>query len=121
MPYYRALFKLPGGKELEASRGYVPDGFFNAIRQTTTDDIVEMYEDGFVLTTELHEKLHIQDAYTSYAAVGVNAPHGADKAPEFKTELLRLLKQTNHARPLESHHGYQVFYMEYIDSPPDDD
>ncbi|MXN92212.1 hypothetical protein GR160_13355 [Flavobacterium sp. Sd200] len=121
MPYYRALFKLPGGRELEAHKGYVPDIFFDAIQKVTVNDIVDTYEDGFVLSTDLHEKLNIHDTYTSYAAIGKNAPVGTNTSTEFKTELLNLLKNANHARPLENHHGYQVFYMEYIETPPDDD
>lgn len=121
MPQYKAIFRLPGGKELEAHRGYVPDAFFDAIQKVTIDDIVEIYEDGFILTVEMHEKLNIPDAFTSYASVGKYAAQGMDKNPEFLNELLERLKITNHARPLELHYNYQIFIMEYIDSPPEDD
>lgn len=121
MPYYRALFRLPGGRELEAHKGYVPDVFFDAIQKTTTDNIIDTYKDGFVLSTQMHEKLNIPNTFTSYAAIGKNMAEGTNETPGFKTEMLSLLKNANHARPLESHHGYQVFYMEYVETPPDDD
>ncbi len=121
MPYYRAIFRLPGGKELEATKGYVPDAFFDAIKKVTTDDIVAIYEGGFILSNEMHDKLNIPHTYTSYAATGKEAPEGADKTPEFETEMLGRLKLANHARPLEEHFNYQVFYMEYIEPTPDDD
>lgn len=121
MPYYRAIFRLPGGKELEAHKGYVPDAFFSAIQNVTTDDLVTVYEGGFVLDTHMHNVLNIPHAYTSYAITGKDAPEGADKTPDFEEEMLGKLKNANHARPLEGHHNYQVFYMEYIEPVPDDD
>lgn len=121
MPQYKAIFRLPGGKELEAHKGYVPDAFFDAIQNVTIDDIVEIYEDGFILTIEMHEKLNIANIFSSYASIGKYATQGMNKTPEFKIELLERLKIANHARPLEIHYNYQVFIMEYIDSPPEDD
>ncbi|KOS05708.1 hypothetical protein AM493_06400 [Flavobacterium akiainvivens] len=121
MPYYRALFRLPGGKELEATKGYVPDAFFDAIKNVTVNNLVVIYEDGFVLSNEMHDKLNIHNAFTSYAAVGISAPHGADTASGFADEMLTRLKEANHARPLEDHHNYQVYYMEFIENVADDD
>lgn len=121
MPYYKALFRLAGDKELEASHGYVPDAFFDAAQKATVDDIVVIYEGGFALTTEMHEKLNFTDRYTSYASVAKKAPEGSENMPEFRHELLQLLKNANHARPLETRFHYQVFIMEHIETPPEDD
>jgi hypothetical protein len=121
MPHYKAIFRLPGDKELEARRGYVPDEFFKAIQKVTVNDIVEIYEDGFVLTTEMHEKLNIPGSFTSYASVGSLAVGGSDKDPDFHIKLLERLKIANHARPLEIHYNYQIFIMEYIEEAPEDD
>jgi hypothetical protein len=121
MPYYRAIFRLPGGKELKAHKGYVPDAFFEATQKVTVNDIVDVYEGGFVLSNEMHEKLNIPHSYTSYAITGKEVSHEAYKTPDFNAEMLQKLKQSNHARPLEEHHNYQVFYMEHIEEVPDDD
>jgi hypothetical protein len=121
MPYYKALFRMPGGRELEAHRGYVPDEFFSAVQKVTEEDIVAVYEDGFVLSNELHEKLDRPDTFTSYASVGMKADEGADTMPGFRQEMLRKLKIANHARPLADNLHYQVFYMEHVETPPDDD
>lgn len=121
MPFYKAVFRLPGGNELKAERGYVPDAFFDALHKVTVHDIIDIHEGGFVLTTDLHEKLSVKDAFTSYAIVGINAPEGSETNPEFLQQLLDRLKVTNHARPLEMHYNYQIFIMEYIEEVPDDD
>lgn len=121
MPHYKALFRIPGDKELQAHNGYVPDSFFTAAQQATTNDIVLMYEGGFVLTNELHEKLNLPDKFSSYASVGADAPEGTQDSETFRNALLMQLKQANHARPLETHFHYQVFAMEYIDPSFDDD
>lgn len=121
MPHYRALFRIPGGKELEADSGYVPDDFFEAAQKVTPKDIVDVYEGGFVLSNELHEKLNIPGTFTSYAVVGMAASEGADKKPEFIPEMVKRLKLANHARPLRDNLHYQVYFMEYVDSPPEDD
>ncbi|MFP9112613.1 hypothetical protein ACLI1A_01640 [Flavobacterium sp. RHBU_3] len=121
MPHYKALFRIPGDKELKAHNGYVPDAFFTAAQHTTTNDIVLMYEGGFVLSSEMHEKLNHPDRFISYASVGADTDEGNQNSEEFKNKLLLLLKQGNHARPLESHFHYQVFVMEYIEPVIDDD
>ncbi|AWH85911.1 hypothetical protein HYN59_12700 [Flavobacterium album] len=121
MPYYKALFRMPGGRELEAHHGYVPNEFFNALQQVTEEDIVAVYEDGFVLSNEMHDKLDRPGTYTSYAAVGIKADEGFDKMPGFGREMLKRLKIANHARPLADNLHYQVFYIEHIETPPDDD
>lgn len=121
MPLYKALFRVPGGKELEANHGYVPDEFFDAIGKITPEDIVEIYEDGFVLSNEMHEKLDVPGTFTTYASVGMKAPEGTHKNPEFAGEMLKKLKMANHARPLKENLHYQIFYMEYIESTPDED
>lgn len=121
MPYYKAIFRLPGGSELKADRGYVPDSFFNAIQEVSTADIVDIHEGGFILSTEMHEKLSVPDHFTSYAITGLNAPDGNKNDPEFHKQLLHHLKEANHARPIEEHYNYQVFMMEHIEEVPDDD
>jgi len=121
MLHYKAIFRLPGGKELEAERGYVSDDFFKAIQKVTINDIVDIYEGGFVLNTGMHEKLSIPDSFGNYAIVGLKAPEGSDTDPDFLNKLLDFLKRTNHARPLEMHYNYQIFIMEYIEDVPEDD
>lgn len=121
MPYYRAIFRLPGGKELEAHKGYVPDAFFDAIQHVTVNDIVTIYEGGFVLSNDMDEKLNLHHTYSSYAVTGKDTTPADAETPEFKEEMLQKLKLANHARPLEEHHNYQVFYMEYIEDVIDDD
>ncbi len=121
MPHYRAIFRLKGGRELEAQRGFVPDAFFAAAQHATVDDIIDVYEDGFTLSNEMHDKLDIPGVFTSYAVVGIVAPEGADKKAHFQQNMLHRLKDANHARPLQDNLHYQVFYMEHIESPPDDD
>ena len=121
MPYYKAIFRLPGGSELKADKGYVPDAFFDAVQQLTTNDIVDIHEGGFVLSTEMHEKLSIKDNFTSYAITGLNATEGTETSHEFLGQLLKKVKASNHARPLEMHYNYQIFIMEYIEEVPDDD
>lgn len=121
MPYYKAVFHLPGGNELKAERGVVPDAFFDAIHQVTTQDIADIHEGGFILSTEMHEKLSIPDTYASYAITGLNAPEGSDKDPQFLNLLLEHLKEANHARPLEMHYNYQIFIMEFVEDVPEDD
>ncbi|ALM49628.1 hypothetical protein AMR72_12370 [Flavobacterium psychrophilum] len=121
MQHYKAIFRLPGGKELEAERGYVSDAFFDAIQKVTVDDIVEIFEGGFVLNTGMHEKLSIPDSFGNYAIVGLKAPDGSETDPNFLNQLLDFLKRTNHARPLEMHYNYQIFIMEYIEEVPEDD
>jgi len=106
MPNYKAIFRLPGGSELKANRGYVPDSFFNALQEVTTADIVDIHQGGFVLTTEMHAKLSVPDTFTSYAITGLIAPEGSDKNPEFHQQLLEHLKEANHARPVEEHYNY---------------
>ncbi|MFD2600446.1 hypothetical protein [Flavobacterium suzhouense] len=121
MPYYKAIFRLPGGSELKADRGYVPDAFFNALFEVTTTDIVDIHEGGFILSTEMHEKLSVPDHFTSYAITGLNASEEEKFSPEFHIKLLEHLREANHARPIEEHYNYQVFMMEYIEEVPDDD
>lgn len=121
MPHYRAVFRLPGGRELEAHRGYVPDTFFAAAKQATTDDIVDLYEGGFTLSNDMHEKLDIPGAYTSYAVVGLITQENTEKNTGFREQMLQRLKDANHARPLQDNLHYQVFYMEHVESPPEDD
>jgi hypothetical protein len=121
MPHYKALFRIPGDKELEAHNGYVPDIFFTAAQQATTDDIVLMYEGGFTLTSELHDKLNLPEKFTSYASVGADTPEGTQNSETFRNALLMQLKQANHARPIETHFHYQIFIMEYIEPVIDDD
>lgn len=121
MSYYKAIFRLPGGSELKATRGYVPDSFFDAIQKVTTADIVDIHQGGFILSTEMHQKLSIPDTFTSYAITGLNAPDGDKDSQEFHDKLLEHLKEANHARPVEEHYNYQVFIMEYIEEVPDDD
>lgn len=120
MPFYKAVFRLPGGKELEADKGYVPDAFFDAIQKVTTDAIVYIFEGGFVWSNEIHEKLHIHGAFTSYAIIGEEAPEGAETTGEFANGLLKLLKKANHARPIREHYNYQVFYMEDVEPDPEE-
>ncbi len=121
MPHYKAVFHLPGGSELKAERGVVPNAFFDAIQKVTTHDIVDIHEGGFVLSTQMHEKLSIPDTFASYAIVGLNTAEGNDKNPEFRGEFLTRLKTSNHARPLEMHYNYQIFIMEYVEDVPEDD
>ena len=121
MLHYRTIFRLPGGIELKARKGYVPDTFFEAIQNITISDFVTIYEGGFVLSNKMHDMLDIPGTYTSYASVGTIAPEGTEKTAEFKVAMLQKLKNANHARPLKENLHYQVFYMEHIDSPPDDD
>lgn len=121
MPHYKAIFRIPGDKELQADNGYVPDAFFDAAQKATINDIILMYEGGFALTSEMHEKLNLPGRFTSYASVGSDTDEGNQNSEEFKNTLLLLLKQGNHARPLESHFHYQVFVMEYIEPVIDDD
>ncbi|MDV6168989.1 hypothetical protein R1T16_11170 [Flavobacterium sp. DG1-102-2] len=121
MPNYKAIFRLPGGTELKAERGYVPDDFFTAIQKITVDDIVAIFDGGFVLSTEMHEKLSVPDTFASYAITGLNAAEGKDKDPEFHQQLLDHLKTANHARPIEIHYNYQIFVMEFIEESIDDD
>jgi hypothetical protein len=121
MPYYKAVFRLLGGTELQADRGHVPDSFFEAIKKVTVQDIVNIHEGGFILSTEMHQKLSVPDTFTSYAIAGLNAPQGTDKDPEFRAALLEKLKFANHARPLEIHYNYQIFIMEHIEEFPEDD
>lgn len=115
------IFRLPGGKELEATRGYVPDAFFEAARRATANDMVYRYEGGFVLSTEMHQRLDTPGSFASYAVVGMETQAGTETTPELVTAFLERLKASNHARPLESHYHYQVFFMEYIEEVPDDD
>lgn len=121
MPIYKAIFRVPGGEELKATRGYVPDIFFDAIQNVTLANLVETYEGGFTLSNEMHEKLNVREGYASYASVAKYAPEGDNFAPDFNSVLLTALKEANHARPLEDNLNYQIFIMEYIDSPPEDD
>lgn len=121
MPYYKAVFRLPTGNELKADKGYVPDAFFDAVKKLTANDIIDIHEGGFVLSTEMHEKLSIRDNFASYAIAGLNAPEGTETDPEFLQKLLEKVKAANHARPLEIHYNYQIFIMEYIEEVPDDD
>jgi hypothetical protein len=121
MPYYISVFLLPGGINLKAERGVVPDAFFDALQKVTLQDIVDIHEGGFVLSTDMHEKLSIKDTFASYAIVGLNAPQGSDKDPKFLEQLLDRLKIANHARPLEMHYNYQIFIMEHIEEFPEDD
>lgn len=121
MPHYKALFRIPGDKELEAHNGYVPDAFFTATQHATINDIVLMYEGGFTLTSELHDKLNLPDKFTSYASVGGDTPEGAQNSETFRNSLLLRLKEANHARPIETHFHYQIFIMEYIEPVIDDD
>lgn len=121
MPYYKAVFRLPGGNELKADRGHVPDSFFDAIQKVTAHDIVHIYENGFVLSTQMHQKLSVPDTFTSYAISGLNAPEGGDTNPEFLKALVEHIKTANHARTLEIHYNYQIFIMEYIEEVPEDD
>lgn len=121
MQHYRAIFRLHGDRELEAHRGYVPDAFFTAAQNATINDLVDIYEGGFTLTNEMHNKLDVPGTYTSYAVVGIVAPQGADKDFGFHRQMLQRLKEANHARPLQDNLHYQVFYMEHVESPPDDD
>ena len=100
MPYYKAIFHLPGGSELKAEKGYVSDDFFTAIRKITVDDIVAVFDGGFVLSTYMHQKLSIPDTYSSYAITGLNAVEGKDKDPEFLQQLVDHVKTANHARPI---------------------
>lgn len=114
MPHYRTIFRLPGGRELEAERGYVPDAFFTAAQHATINDIVTVYEGGFSLSNKMHNMLDIPGTYTSYAVVGLVAPEGADKQPEFKENMLQRLKEANHARPLQDNIHYQgIFHGNY--------
>ncbi|MFP9099524.1 hypothetical protein ACLI09_10745 [Flavobacterium sp. RHBU_24] len=121
MPHYKAIFHIPGGTALQARNGYVPDAFFEALQQLTPADLVETYEGGFVLSNEMHEKLNIPGAFSSYAIAGRNAVEANPESPDFISGLIAFLKTTNHARPLEAHYNYQVFIMEYIEETPDDD
>ncbi len=121
MLHCKAIFHIPGGEELKADKGYVPDAFFDAAQQVTAKDIVAIYEGGFVLSNEMHEKLDKPQTFSSYAVVGLTAAEGADSKPEFILEMIKRLKLANHARPLGDNLHYQVFFMEYIDSPPEDD
>jgi len=121
MPYYKAIFHLPGGSELKAEKGYVSDDFFAAIQKVTIEDIVDIHEGKFVLSTDMHEKLSIPDTYASYAIIGLNTTEGNEKNPEFLKELLAHLKTSNHARPIEMHYNYQIFVMEHVDETIDDD
>src|SRR4051812_41700873 len=104
MPYYKAIFHLPGGNELKANRGYVPDDFFTAIKKVTVEDIIIIFDGGFVLSTAMHQKLSIPDTFASYAITGLNGPEGSDTEPEFRQQLLEHLKEANHARPIEEHY-----------------
>jgi hypothetical protein len=121
MKHYRAIFLISGGEELKADRGYVPDAFFDAAQHVTPEDVVAVYEGGFVLSNEMHEKLDKSGTFSSYAVVGFTAPEGADKKPEFVPEMIQRMKLSNHARPIADNIHYQVFFMEHIESPPDDD
>jgi len=121
MPNYKAIFRLPGGTELKAERGYVPDDFFTAMQKITVDDIVDIFDGGFVLSTDMHEKLSVPNTFASYAITGLNADEGKDKDPEFLQQLVDHIKTANHARPIEIHYNYQIFVMEFIEESIDDD
>ena len=121
MPHYKAIFRIPGGKELEAHNGYVPDAFFEAIQNITPANLVETYEGGFVLSNEMHEKLNIHHTFSSYAITGRNTVDATPENPDFINGLIAFLKTTNHARPVEAHYNYQIFIMEHIEESPDDD
>lgn len=121
MPNYKAIFRLPGGAELKSEKGYVSDDFFAAIQKVTIADIVETYDGGFVLSTEMHRKLSIPDTFASYVITGLNAANSSDKDPEFLMQLLDHLKTANHARPIEIHYNYQIFVMEHVEETIDDD
>lgn len=121
MPNYKAIFRVPGGTELRADKGYVPDAFFSALQHVTANDIVYKYEGGFVLSNEIHELLNTPSTFTSYASVGNDAPEGTSDSEAFLAGLLQKLKMANHARPVETHYHYQVFIMEYIEPVIDDD
>lgn len=121
MHQIKAIFHIPGGRELQAHNGYVPDTFFEAIQKLTSDDLVQTYEGGFVLSNEMHEKLNIHGAFSSYAIAGRNTVDADPENPDFINGLIAFLKTTNHARPVEAHYNYQVFIMEYIEETPDYD
>lgn len=121
MPYYKAIFRLKGGSELQAQHGYVPDDFFTAIQNVTAEDLVVTYEDGFILSNQMHEKLNIPGTFTSYVSIGKKASDASPQDPGFVDGLIHFLKTTNHARPLEAHYNYQVFVMEHIEESFDDD
>lgn len=121
MTLYKVIFRLNGGEELKAVRGFVPDEFFEAARHATLSDAVAQYTDGLVVDNALHEKLDTPSNFTSYAVVGKSFPEGSNPKAEFLPEMLKLLKDANHARPLYEHRHYQIYFMEYIEPVPDDD
>lgn len=121
MPLYKVIFRLRGGEELKALRGFVPDEFFEAVQRVSVQDAVAQYTDGFVLDNALHETLDTPSHYTSYAVVGKELAEGSNQKAEFLPEMLTLLKGANHARPLYEHRHYQVYFMEYVAPAPDED
>lgn len=120
MPYHKAIFHIPGGAELKAHNGYVPDAFFDAAQNVTATNLITTYEGGFSLTNDMHKKLDVPGAYSSYASVTANVPEGSSES-EVTQALINKLKEANHARPVEDNLNYQVFIMEYIEEAPDDD
>jgi|GEM_PF-2951889 len=121
MPQIKAIFHVPGDRELQAHNGYVPDAFFDALQNITAGDLVATYEGGFVLSNEMHERLNIYHTFSSYAIAGRNTVDANPEDPDFINGLIAFLKTTNHARPLEAHYNYQVFVMEHIEETLDDD
>lgn len=115
------LFHLRGADELKASRGHVPEAFYEAVQQVGTDDFVHAYDGGFVHSVEMHDRLYKPNTFSSYVIFRFVIAPNSELGTDLLQEVILKLKETNFARPVESHHHYQVFSMETIDTSFDDD
>lgn len=115
------IFHLTGDQNLKASSGHVPEAFYEAVHNVTADDFVYAYDGGFVHSVAMHDRLFKQNKFSSYVIFRYPLATVTPITPELLALVVEQLKQTNFARPVESHVHYQVFSMEMLDLSFDDD